>query len=193
MKGLIFSKVTIEEQVVWPKADSFPPHTPKQGRKQSEKYNIYRITPHFLIGGGNNSAKPHWKEARQRERAGWGTRPMKIKTPPQCLKKEKKLGCLLLLSSFPPIVVRWVRAAHSSCLSWAFWNGQHGEGVLIPSQAGIAGVPPYRLADWDRKLNPYTDCPYSWREMKVNTGILKIMRAAKTNGEAPTSSVVFLC
>lgn len=128
MKGLIFSKVTIEEQVVWPKADSSPPPHPNK-EENSLKNTTFTESHHiFWLWGGDNSAKPHWKEARQRERAGWGTRPMKIKTPPQCLEKSKKLGCLLLLSKlFPPVVVRWVWAALTllvlGLLEWPTWRG----------------------------------------------------------------------
>ena len=133
MKGLIFSEVTIEEQIVWPKADSGPQKTRKKiVCKVQQQENIYRIT---------------LKGARQRKRAGWVTNPGKIKIPHHCLegkKKKKKLGCLLLLLEVVPLWSGESRQllALSQCSCWT-WRRSDSPGrvCLCRSQASCEAVP----------------------------------------------------
>lgn len=112
MKGLIFSEVTIEEQIVWPKADSGPQKTRKKiVWKVQQQENIYRITLHFLFRK-NKTAELHWKE-RDKGR-GLAEKQTQERSKPLTIALRKK-KTRLLASPFKgcPIVVRWGTLASS--------------------------------------------------------------------------------
>lgn len=107
MKGLIFSEVTIEEQIVWPKADSGPQKTRKKmvWRVQQQE-NIYRITLHFLVRK-NETAECHWK--RRDKGKGLAEKQTQERSKPLtiALKKKKKKEIRLLASPFKGLTALW--------------------------------------------------------------------------------------
>ena len=104
MKGLIFSEVTIEEQIVWPKADSGPQKTRKKiVCKVQQQENIYRITLHFLVR--KKIKLQNLIERGETKEEGWlSNKPRKDQNPsPLPWGEKKRLGCLLLLLEVVPM------------------------------------------------------------------------------------------
>lgn len=135
---------------------------PPQNKEENsvKKHNSKKTftESHYIFWLGerkkNNTAESHWKGARQKESAGWGTRPGEDQNLSPMPRGIKEIRLLASLFKAFPIVVRWVRAttqplAQSQSLCGASWNGQHGKALLTPSQADVAGVALYRHADWD--------------------------------------------
>lgn len=145
MKGLIFSEVTIEEQIVWPKADSGPQKTRKKivWRVQQQE-NIYRITLCFLVRKKiklQNLIERRWDKGRElaEKQTQKRSRP-----PHHCLEEKKKLGCLLFLLKVAPL-----RAgeghhliAHFHCFCWIqSWHVPLAGSASAGSQLSCKVVP----------------------------------------------------
>ena len=181
MKGLIFSEVTIEEQIVWPKADSGPQKTRKKmvWRVQQQE-NIYRITLHFLVRK-NETAECHWK--RRDKGRGLAEKQTQERSKPLTIalkKKKKKSGCLLLLLKVW-LLCGQVRAPVSCQLPLFLlvWEEQqtptwpvHQHRKPWALQGGAMSVAPlYRRHIGTEIMNSYKDSPIlkgKWKGTKAH-------------------------
>lgn len=140
MKGLIFSEVTIEEQIVWPKADSGPQKTRKKiVWKVQQQENIYRITLHFLVRK-NKTAEPYWKgRDKGRELAEKQTQE-RSKPLTTALREKKEIRLLAFSFKGCPTVGRWgPPSLHPLPLflldseeEWPAWQGWLTQGAKPP-------------------------------------------------------------